>query len=65
MNKIKSINQDNSDFLQQQMLEKKRRQDARRMNKQEFMYNKPLLKEINEKKKVGSVGGGSEYGASQ
>jgi len=47
--KIKEINGENAQFLQRQMYEKSSRQGARKMNKQEFAYNKPLLKEINDK----------------
>lgn len=33
------------------MNEKASRQQAKRMNREEFMINKPLLKEINQKRK--------------
>ena len=50
--KIHKINKENQRFLKSQM-------DSRgknsKMNKQEFLLNKPLLKEINQKKKDGSV----------
>lgn len=46
-NKIASIATENSDFLKKQMNEKASRQQAKRMNREEFMINKPLLKEIN------------------
>ena len=49
--KIKEINNENADFLQRQMTEKASRSGARRMNRQEFQLNKPLLREINDKKK--------------
>ena len=46
--KIGKINKENQRFLKSQM-------DSRgakgKMNRQEFLLNKPLLKEINEKKK--------------
>lgn len=45
--KIATIAAENSDFLKKQMHEKASRQQAKRMNREEFMINKPLLKEIN------------------
>jgi hypothetical protein len=44
--KIKKINLDNAKFLNDQM-EAKRAKERRKMNKQEFLLNKQLLKEIN------------------
>ena len=52
--KINSLNKENADFLKQQMHDKEGK--GRKMNKQEFLLNKPLLKEINEKKKVSHAG---------
>jgi len=49
--KISQINKENAEFLKKQM-EDKQRKDRAKMNKQEFLLNKPLLKEINEKKRV-------------
>lgn len=49
--KISKINQENADFLKKQMEDKHGKVRAK-MNKQEFLLNKPLLKEINEKKRV-------------
>ena len=37
------------------MEDKKRNNVMRKMNRQEFAYNKPLLKEINDKRKTESV----------
>jgi len=64
-NKIKQINSENSSFLMKQMDEKKRRHDAAKMSKQEFMYNKPLLREINEKKKYDGDSRASQASRSQ
>ena len=50
--KIQGINKDNQDFLRRQMEEKASRGRMRRMNKEEFKYNKHLLKEINDKRKA-------------
>lgn len=50
--KINSINKQNQDFLRRQMDEKASRGKMRRMNKEEFAYNKHLLKEINDKRKA-------------
>ncbi len=55
--KIKRINRDNQDFLRQQMDSKGQKARAK-MNKQEFLLNKPILKEINEKKKIDPSQGG-------
>jgi hypothetical protein len=49
--KINKINKENADFLKKQMDDKNAKARAK-MNKQEFLLNKPLLKEINEKKRV-------------
>ena len=49
--KIKAINKDNQNFLQNQMITKQSK-NIRKMDRQEFLYNKGLLKEINEKKKA-------------
>lgn len=46
-NKIAGINHENCEFLRRQMDEKASRQNARRMNREEVLMNKPLLKEIN------------------
>ena len=56
--KIKEINGENATFLQRQMIEKAGR-GGKKMNRQEFQLNKPLLKEINEKRKI------SEYAESR
>jgi len=37
-----------------QIEEKERKQAQRKMNKQEFQFNKPLLREINQKRKEGT-----------
>lgn len=52
--KIKNINRENQEFLRKQMEDKKRTGVMRKMNRQEFAYNKPLLKEINDKRKTDS-----------
>ena len=49
--KIKAINKDNQSFLQGQMVTKQSK-NVRKMDRQEFLYNKGLLKEINDKKKA-------------
>jgi len=49
--KINYINKDNADFLKKQMEDKHAKAKAK-MNKQEFLLNKPLLKEINDKKRA-------------
>ena len=54
--KIKRINVDNQTFLQNQMGDKKSKAGNRKMDKQEFLYNKGLLKEINTKKKSSVAG---------
>ena len=54
--KINKINKENADFLKRQMDDKHAKQRAK-MNKQEFLLNKPLLKEINEKKRATQYGG--------
>lgn len=51
--KIKNINHDNADFLKRQMDEKVSR-GGKRMHAEEFRMNKPLLKQINDKRKEGS-----------
>lgn len=56
MEKINKINKDNAEFLKKQMEDKHSKQKAK-MNKQEFLLNKPLLKEINEKKRSSQYGG--------
>ena len=52
--KIKKINKENADFLKKQMVDKDIKKRCK-MNKQEFLLNKPLLKEINIKKKDGPL----------
>lgn len=54
--KINKINKDNADFLKKQV-EDKHSKTKTKMNKQEFLLNKPLLKEINEKKRASQYGG--------
>lgn len=49
--KIEKINKDNQEFLRRQMEEKTGKIVKTKMNKQEFLLNKPLLKKINEDKK--------------
>lgn len=56
--KIKKINHDNVEFLRKQM-EEKQRKEKTKMNRQEFLLNKPILREINQKKKEGSVVSGA------
>jgi hypothetical protein len=51
MDKINKINKENADFLKKQM-EDKNAKTRPKMNKQEFLLNKPLLKEINNKKRA-------------
>jgi hypothetical protein len=46
------------------MNEKASRQQARKMNREEFMINKPLLKEINQKRKVSQYDGLSQQASS-
>ena len=43
---VKDVNMKNADFLKHQMSDKKRQQ---KMNEQELLYNKPILKEIADK----------------
>ena len=62
--KIKDINRDNQTFLQTQMGAKQQKSQAKKMDKQEFLYNKGLLKEINDKKKS-SIQGSAYDGASR
>ena len=50
-NKIAQINAANCEFLKRQMDEKSSRQQGKRMNREELKLNKPLLKEIAQKKK--------------
>ena len=50
--KIEKINKDNQEFLRRQMEEKTGKIVKTKMNKQEFLLNKPLLKEINDKKRA-------------
>lgn len=55
--KINKINKENADFLKRQMDDKHSK--GIKMNKQEFLLNKQLLREINDKKKTtyyGSMG---------
>ena len=54
--KINKINKENADFLKKQMEDKNAKHRAK-MNKQEFLLNKPLLKEINDKKRNTQYGG--------
>lgn len=54
--KISQINKENADFLKRQM-EDKQMKERGKMNKQEFLLNKPLLKEINQKQKNGQYNG--------
>ena len=59
--KINKINKENADFLMKQMNDKSIK-DKAKMNKQEFLLNKPLLKEINEKKRVTQYEGSQHNG---
>lgn len=52
-NKISQINKENAEFLKKQMNDKGGK--GAKMNKQEFLLNKPLLKEINQKIRGGSI----------
>ena len=61
--KINGINKDNQQFLRRQMEEKASRQNQRRMNREEFAYNKHLLKEINDKRKASNYESQSRAGA--
>mmetsp|Transcript_22695 Transcript_22695/g.20174 ORF Transcript_22695/g.20174 Transcript_22695/m.20174 type:complete len:81 (+) Transcript_22695:46-288(+) len=56
--KVKSINQQNADFLQKQMDEKEEARKGR-MNMNEYLLNKQLLKGINGQPKEGSSAVGS------
>ena len=49
--KIKKINCENAEFLSKQIYEKETKSAQRKMNRQEFQLNKPLLREINMKRK--------------
>jgi len=44
--KIKQINVENASFLKQQVHEKESKNAQKKMNRQEFQLNKPLLREI-------------------
>lgn len=44
--KIKSINEENAQFLLKQVYEKEAKAHMKKMNRQEFQLNKPLLREI-------------------
>lgn len=54
-NKIATINAQNCEFLKRQMDEKATKSNPKRMNREEFRINKPLLAEINKKKKVDAL----------
>lgn len=56
--KIRKINRENEGFLKRQMDDKKRKEMGK-MNRAEFLLNKPLLREINQKIKEGTIVGGS------
>lgn len=62
--KINKINRDNQEFLFKQM-EEKQIKIGKKMNKQEFLLNKPLLKEINDKKRATHYDGTSKLGDAQ
>lgn len=53
-NRIRGINRENQDYLHQQMMEKDAQDKYNRgtMNPNDFLMNKPLLKEINNKLKT-------------
>lgn len=51
--KIKGINNQNADFLNKQMADKKMRASSFGMNKHENKYNKDILKMINQKRREG------------
>ena len=53
-NRISKINRDNQDYLKRQMAEKDAQDKYNRgtMNPQDFLMNKPLLREINTKLKT-------------
>jgi len=57
--KINKINKENADFLKRQMDDKQMKERAK-MNKQEFLLNKPLLKEINQKRRVTNYDGSQQ-----
>ena len=62
-NKIKAINTENASFLKQQVHEKESKQAQKKMNRQEFQLNKPLLREIQQKRKgVSEIDGASKQG---
>ena len=63
--KINDINRENQTFLQRQMADKASRSNQRRMNKEEFAYNKHLLKEINDKRKASNYESQSRAGESE
>ena len=52
--KIKQINSENAAFLQRQVQEKESKLNQKKMNRQEFALNKPLLREIQMKRKGAS-----------
>lgn len=58
-NKIKSINAENANFLKQQVHEKESKQAQKKMNRQEFQLNKPLLREIQKTRKGSEIDGAS------
>ena len=60
-NKVKNINKENADFLSRQMGEK---EEAKRgkMNMQEYLLNKQLLKDIIQQRKIGSATGSMRSG---
>jgi hypothetical protein len=49
--KIKTINQENAQFLLQQVHEKESKAHMKKTNQQKFQLNKPLLREIQMKRK--------------
>jgi hypothetical protein len=63
--KVSKINRDNQEFLRRQMDEKHGKQVKTKMNKQEFLLNKPLLKEINDKKRTTQYAGSPDKAESQ
>lgn len=54
--KSKKINHDTAAFLKQQMDEKSGRYLTRKMNRNEFLYNKGILVDVNEKLRVHESG---------
>ena len=52
--KIKQINEENAAFLQRQVHERESKLNTKKMNRQEFALNKPLLREIQMKRKGAS-----------